>query len=328
MLLEDKSVFKPFNYPVIERIFKIQQSTHWLGDNIPMQLDVQDWNTKLTDEEKHIVGNLLKSFTQVEVIVGDYWRDLSYVFKHPEISMMCTTFSYFETIHQLAYDRLNASLDLTDYKGFLQEERVSNRLNGIVNQNCLRMNLDRNNPDKQHLLDIAVSIASFSAFVEGCAIFSSFMILFNFSRSKILSATKEIVEYSIRDEEIHSIGGIALFRELCSEYPYIKHRAEDKIKEAARLVYQLESNNLDFIFENTNAVRGLTKEEVLNYIANRLNLKLVELGYSSIFEIDSVKLKNVDWFDIIVKGNSHGDFFAKKITDYTNQEDVDPDSLW
>ena len=38
-----------------------------------MQSDIKDWNEKLTEKEKHLVGNILLGFAQTECAVSDYW---------------------------------------------------------------------------------------------------------------------------------------------------------------------------------------------------------------------------------------------------------------
>ncbi len=80
------------------------------------QKDVKDWNNELTLEEKNVIGNILKGFTQTETVVNDYWS--TYVtkwFPVPEIKMMASTFGAFETIHAVAYSYLNDTLGLTDF---------------------------------------------------------------------------------------------------------------------------------------------------------------------------------------------------------------------
>ena len=38
-----------------------------------MQSDIKDWNEKLDDKEKNLVGNILLGFAQTECAVSDYW---------------------------------------------------------------------------------------------------------------------------------------------------------------------------------------------------------------------------------------------------------------
>jgi len=73
-LFDKRVAYKPFEYPVYynEGWLPIQQA-HWLHTEISMQSDIKDWNERLTDKEKNLVGNILLGFTQTECAVSDYW---------------------------------------------------------------------------------------------------------------------------------------------------------------------------------------------------------------------------------------------------------------
>ena len=83
----------------------------------------------------------------------------------------------------------------------------------------------------------------------------------------------QIVSFSIRDENSHSEGGIYLFNKIIEEYPEIKEQIKDDILNAAIICYQLEEQFLNNLFKTGN-IRTLTKEELLNFVKDRLNLKL------------------------------------------------------
>ena len=60
----------------------------------------------------------------------------------------------------------------------------------------------------------AKSLAIFSAFTEGVNLFSSFAVLLSFKLDNKLKGVGQIVEWSIRDESLHSEAGCWLFRTL------------------------------------------------------------------------------------------------------------------
>jgi ribonucleotide reductase beta subunit family protein with ferritin-like domain len=71
-----------------------------LADEVPLSSDINDWKLKLTESEKNLIGNILKSFTQTEVHVNDYWSTrVSAWFPKPEIQAMARAFADFESIH-------------------------------------------------------------------------------------------------------------------------------------------------------------------------------------------------------------------------------------
>lgn len=96
MLQEKRDYYRPFDYPKAYDIYRLQQSVHWTKDEIKLSQDLLDWEKELTDVEKIVIGGILKGFTQMEIMVGDYWRNVPVWFPKPEIAMMASAFSYFE----------------------------------------------------------------------------------------------------------------------------------------------------------------------------------------------------------------------------------------
>ncbi len=62
---------------------------------------------------------------------------------------------------------------------------------------------------------------------------------------------------------------------------------------------------------------GLNKDQLKNFIKERANQKLIELGYSTIYnDIDPNLLKQMEWFGHLTSGKTHQDFFAGRVTSY------------
>ena len=93
MITEPRHFYKPFEYQIAFDFFKDQHRVHWLADEVPLSSDLNDWKLKLSESEKNLIGNILKSFTQTEVHVNDYWSTkVSMWFPKPEIQSMAVTF--------------------------------------------------------------------------------------------------------------------------------------------------------------------------------------------------------------------------------------------
>ena len=72
-LFDERIAYKPFEYPdyYTEGWLK-QAQAFWLHTEISMQSDIKDWNEKLNEKEKHLVGNILLGFAQTESAVSDF----------------------------------------------------------------------------------------------------------------------------------------------------------------------------------------------------------------------------------------------------------------
>jgi ribonucleoside-diphosphate reductase beta chain len=307
MITEPRPYYKPFDYPEAFDHFKNQHRVHWLADEIALASDLNDWKLKLTESEKNLIGNILKSFTQTEVYVNDYWSTkVSSWFPKPEIQMMSRAFADFESIHAEAYARLNEELGLDDFKAFLEDEVAKAKIDRLVEV------------PGDTLKDKALSLAIFSAFTEGVNLFSSFAVLMSFQLRNLMKGTGQIVAWSVRDESLHSKAGCWLFRTLLEENPEINTpQLQDEIENACYTSVELEFNFIDKAFEMGDVV-GLNKDQLKSFIKARANDKMVELGYKGIYnDIDPNDLKQMEWFGHLTGGVEQQDFFAQRSSSYS-----------
>ena len=77
-LLEEREYYKPFSYPWAFEKYKRQQQMHWLPDEVPLQDDIKDYNQKLTDDERLLIDNIFRFFTQADVDVCCGYATVSY----------------------------------------------------------------------------------------------------------------------------------------------------------------------------------------------------------------------------------------------------------
>ena len=311
-LLEERVVYKPFEYPKAYDYWLKQQQAHWLHTEVPMAQDVTDWKSNLKDHEKNVVGGILKGFAQTETIVNDYWSTLvTKWFRKPEVIMMGTTLGSSETIHAEAYSLLNEQLGLDNFAEFMEDEATMAKIESLM-----EVRDSHENPDWHKR---AVSLAIFSAFTEGVNLFSSFAVLLSFKMRNLLKGVGQIVEWSVRDESLHSDAGCWLFRTLMEEHPEFKTPALlADINEAATNALKLEFDFIDKVFEMGD-LENLSKEELKNFIKHRVNTKMSDLGLAPLVpasEIDKGALKTMKWFDAVIAGKQQTDFFANRVTNY------------
>ena len=306
MITEPRNFYKPFEYQTAFDFYKDQHRAHWLADEVPLASDLNDWKLKLNDSERNLIGNILKSFAQTEVHVNDYWSTkVSLWFPKPEVQAMARVFADFESIHAEAYARLNEELGLDNFQAFLEDEEAKAKIDRLVET------------PGETLHEKALSLAIFSAFTEGVNLFSSFAILMSFQLRNLMKGTAQVVEWSVRDESLHSKAGCWLFRTLLEESPELAtHELTQSIYEACDLSVKLEFDFIDKAFEMGD-IEGLSVDQLKNFIKERANQKLIELGYSSLYnDVDPNLLKQMEWFGHLTSGKSHSDFFSTRVTDY------------
>jgi ribonucleoside-diphosphate reductase beta chain len=329
MLFKQRIPYKPFEYPVYYTEGWLKQAqAFWLHTEIPMQQDVKDFRENLSDHEKQLVGNILLGFAQTECAVSDYWTNqVTRWFPKHEIIQMAMMFGSQETIHATAYSYLNETLGLENFDGFLHNEVTKNKFDNLMNTKndytyveLATMPLAR--------VEVAKSLAVFSAFAEGVSLYSSFAVLYSFQMRNLLKGIGQQMKWSVRDESLHSKMGCMLFRQMCEEYPELRDAARDKILEAAHLSVNMEIDFINKMFENGD-LENLKAEDLVEFIRKRANEKLIELGYEPVFIVDTTKSDNLDWFYHLTGGLTHTDFFALRPTDYSKAgEGEDFEDVW
>lgn len=309
-ITKERLYFKPFEYKWAYDYWFKQQNAHWLHTEINMQSDIKDWKENLSEKDKSVIGEILKGFVQTETEVGNYWSTMvPEWFKVPEIKMMAQTFGAFETIHAVAYSYLNEILELDDFKAFLEDEVTMNKLRGL-------MKVHSDNNRKYSIEEIAQSIAIFSAAAEGIQLFSSFAVLLSFRKFNRLKGIGQQMIFSIRDESLHSEAGCKLFRVLCEENPKLLLTIENNIYNGILLALENEFIFIDKIFQKGD-LTSISKEQLKNFMKDRANRKLLELGLNEKFKINQDLLDEMNWFYMIISCEQHTDFFDNRETNYS-----------
>jgi ribonucleoside-diphosphate reductase beta chain len=322
-LFTERVPFKPFEFPIYYTEGWLKQAqAFWLHTEIPMQMDVKDWNENLSESEKHLVGNILLGFAQTECAVSDYWTGMvTKWFPKHEIRQMAMMFGSQETIHATAYSYLNETLGLDDFSAFLHEPAVAEKFE-LLTQTSADWTPEDLKTNHKARIEVARSLAIFSAFSEGVSLYSSFAVLYSFQMRNLLKGIGQQMKWSVRDESLHSRMGCQLFRHMCEEFPELLEEAKTAIYQAAKLIIELEHKFIDKMFE-LGDLENLKKDDLKHFIIQRVNEKLGELGYNPIpggddyFEFNKKKAENLDWFYHLTGGTTHTDFFAMRPTDYS-----------
>ena len=303
-LLEEREYYKPFNYPWAFEFYKKQQQMHWLPDEVPLQDDIKDYREKLSPDNRLLLDNIFKFFTQADVdVCCGYAKHYLPTFKQPEIRMMLVSYASMEAVHQEAYSLLLETLGKSDeqYQEFMDIQEMVEKHEYLTDFNM----------STPH--EIAKTMAVYSGFTEGVQLFSSFAILLNYPRHNLMKGMGQIVTWSIRDETLHVENVSRLFRTFIQENPEIWN---DKLKYeiycAAERVVELEDRFIDVCFKKAD-IPDLTAKEVKEYIRYIADRRLLGLGMKNIFHSNENPLP---WLDYQLNAVEHTNFFENRATEY------------
>ena len=305
-LTEERSYFKPFNYPWAYDAWLKHEQSHWLHTEVPMIEDVKDWKNRLTNEEKQFLTHIFRFFTQGDIdVAGGYVRNYLPYFPQPEVRMMLSGFAAREALHIAAYSHLIETLGLPEvtYNQFLEYEAMKEKHEYL---------LEHSNGSGDALA-IAKNVALFSAFTEGMQLFSSFIMLLNFPRHGKMKGMGQIVTWSIVDETIHAESMIKLFRAYVEENREIwNDDLKGQIYTIATRMVALEDHFIDLAF-SMGGMPDLSSDDVKQYIRYITDRRLISLGLKGIMK---VKKNPLPWVEEMINAPTHTNFFENRATDY------------
>lgn len=291
-------------YPMAQEFAARQNSVFWTHTEIEVEKDLQDIMVNMTESERHGVLTVLKLFTKYEIIIGEeYWGSVvKKWFPRHEFQEMASCFSFFENcVHKRFYSRIDEMLHLnTDefYNSYVEDETLNARIafiNGLLTSD-----------------DKLLSLAVFSM-IEGAILYSSFSFLKHFQsqgKNKLVQIVAG-VDFSVRDENIHSEAGCWLFKTLLKESqvtPEYQAALYARIYEAANILREHEHRINSMIFEK-GTIDGITKIQSNNFVDSRLDLCLQNLGLTAIMKPASNPIG--EWFYLGIAVANMNDFFAK-----------------
>lgn len=311
-----RDYYKPFDYPWAVEACKKQKSMDWTPEEVVMKDDISDWKLRLSTEEKNLLTQIFRFFTQADIDVANgYVDNYMKVFKNNDIRMMMLSFANMEVTHILAYSHLLDTVGMpeVEYKAFSEYQEMVDK-HEYVNSLTLKPHMD----GTYATADVLKSIAIYSAFTEGMQLFSSFAILLNFTRFGKMKGMGQIVTWSIKDEQLHVDSMIKVFQTLVQDNLDLwKSNIGDEIRgeiyETCRQMVNLEDRFIDLAFEQ-GGIQGLTKEEVKEYIRYIADRRLLQLGLKPNYK---VKNNPLPWLADMLNSVEHGNFFETRVTEYT-----------
>jgi ribonucleoside-diphosphate reductase beta chain len=313
MLFEEQISRKPNKYPWTETFIEAMHNGFWTDKEFSFKSDVQQFKVNLTDKEREIIVRTLSAIGQIEVAVKTFWAKLGDNLPHPALQDLGYVMANVEVIHNNAYERLLSVLGLEEvFEENLKLEWIQGRVK------YLRKYTHKFYKDskKQYLYALIL----FTLFVENVSLFSQFYIINWFARFKnVLKDTDQQVKYTRNEEAIHALVGIKIVNTIREEYPELfDEELESRIINEAVEAFKSESKIVDWMINGTQE-KGLSGDILKEFIKNRINESLKQIGFKTAFEINESLLTDTLWFEEELLGNNMTDFFHSRPVEYSKK---------
>lgn len=193
-----------------------------------------------------------------------------------EVQMMLSAFLNMETIHIAAYSHLLDTIGIpeVEYSAFLHYKEMKDKYEYYQRFNC------------DTKTEIARTLAVFGGFTEGLQLFASFAMLMNFPRFNKMKGMGQIVTWSVRDETLHTLSIIKLFRTFVEENKEVwTPQLQSELVESCKTIVSHEDAFIDLAFE-LGGVEGLESADVKAYIRYIADRRLTQLGLDPLYMVE------------------------------------------
>jgi len=322
-IFEEQITRKPNLYPWTEEFMEAMHSGFWTDKEFSFKSDIHQFRTELTEQEQEIIVRTLSAIGQIEVAVKTFWAKLGENLPHPSLSDMGYVMANIEVIHNNAYERLLTVLDMED---IFEENMKLEWIQGRVKYLKKYTHRFYKDSKKQYLYALIL----FTLFVENVSLFSQFYVINWFARFKnVLKDTDQQVKYTRNEENIHGMIGIKIINTIREEMPELfDDELKERILHEAEEAYKAEAKIVDWMV-NGYKEDGLNANILKEFIRNRINDSLDQIGFGTPLEVDKLLLEKTLWFEEELHGNNMTDFFHSRPTEYSKKnQSFDEDDLF
>jgi ribonucleoside-diphosphate reductase beta chain len=304
---------KPNRYPWTEEFIDAMHHGFWTDKEFNFKSDIHQFKVELTDEQREAIIRVLSAIGQIEVAVKTFWAKLGENLPHPSLQDLGYVMANVEVIHNNAYERLLKVLNL---EAIFEENLKLDWIQGRVKYLRKYTHKFYKDSRKQYLYAIIL----FTLFVENVSLFSQFYVINWFGRFKnVLKDTNQQVSYTRLEEKIHALVGIKIINVIRSELPELfDDDLIEKIKHEAQEAFKAESKIIDWMINGIDE-EGLNADILKEFIKNRINDSLIQIGIDKVFEVDPELIKKTIWFEEESLGNNKTDFFHTRPVEYSKK---------
>lgn len=292
----NRFVLFPIQHDDIWSFYKKAEASFWTAEEIDLQTDLVDWESKLNDNERHFVKHVLAFFAASDGIVNENLAEnfLSEV-QYTEAKFFYGFQIAIENIHSETY-----SLLIDTY--IKEKEEKHHLFNAIETMPCVRKKADW---ALQWIEEgtFAERLVAFAA-VEGIFFSGSFCSIFWLKKRGLMPGLSFSNELISRDEGLHCDFACLLYKNhVANKLP------KEKIEEIILNAVEIEK---EFILEALPVkLIGMNSELMSDYIEFVADRLLSELGNNKVFNATNP----FDFMDMIsIQGKTN--FFEKRVGEY------------
>jgi ribonucleoside-diphosphate reductase beta chain len=293
---KDRFVLFPIKHHDIWQMYKQAEASFWTAEELDLVTDVQDWNGKLSEDERYFIKHVLAFFAASDGIVNEnlavnFLKEVQY----PEARCMYGFQVMIENIHSEAYSLL---ID-TYIKDVVEKDRLLRAIDTIP---CVQKKADW----ALRWIDqgsFAERLIAFAA-VEGIFFSGSFCSIYWLKKRGLMPGLSFANELISRDEGLHCDFACLLYTQ------HLQNRLP--VEQVTKIITDAVEIEKDFV---TNALPvgliGMNAALMCTYIEFVADRLLVALGCLKVYNATNP----FDFMELIsLQGKTN--FFEKRVGEY------------
>ena len=128
-IFEKRVNILPYEYPSLLAYKDAIRHSYWIHSEFNFTTDIDDYKTKISNEEREVIKRSMLAIAQIEVNVKTFWADLYKRMPITEIGDVGMTFAESEVRHKDAYAQLLRILGLeNEFQTVIEIPAIKNRI--------------------------------------------------------------------------------------------------------------------------------------------------------------------------------------------------------
>lgn len=298
ILTENKSryVLFPIKYHDIWDLYKKSVSCFWTTEEVTLSDDMNDWNNKLTADERHFISYILAFFSSSDTIINE---NLAATFLEEVQIAESRSFYGF----QIAIENIHSEMYGLLIDTYIKNEQEKLLLfNAIETIPAIKAKADWALKWITKSISFAERLVAF-AIVEWIFFSGSFCSIFWLKKRGLMPGLTFSNELISRDEGLHVTHACLLYSKLVNKLP--QEHVYQMVKEAIVLEKEFILSALPV------RLLGMNSDSMSDYIEFITDKLLFDLGYDKLYNT-----KNPFDFMELISLQSKTNFFEKRVSEY------------
>lgn len=314
----DSASYRPFKYPWMVDAEKTHAvDMHWHEDQVDLQSDIQQYfssNGLATANQTHkvnkeILNKILCLFTEMDKAVGEGYTKLLPLVKNNECRTLLMTQAAREIRHQRGYALGSETFGFSDSDWLVFSEFVEMQNKIDLMSGDLLDGKDVTDPYRFCVLLVQILLG------EGIGLFTAFSTLLNYKRFGLIVGFNDVNQWSLLDETDHVRNNIRILKEARKDLTEVENTSIERfIVEMVDKYVEAEHAFTETLYE-IGTPEGMPKQDTKDYISYLGELRLYQM---ELIGSESVRKNPFEWMDWLLSAPRHGNFFEKRITDYSH----------